>query len=238
MCPKDKLFKGYIQLETKLHAFSRVRTLYEKHLTFSPTAARTWISFAELELALEDDERARAIFELAVAQPELDMPELVWKAYIDFEEESGEFERTRALFERLLSKTAHVKVWIAYAHFEINADESEEEEVSTEAKERARKVFRRAYEELKKEGLKEERVVLLNAWKSFEGTHGDETSRGEVEGMMPRRVKKRRKLDDDSYEEYMDYLFPADEERNEGVLKLLEAAHKWKEAQKAMRGES
>lgn len=238
MCPKDKLFAGYIQLETRLHAFSRVRTLYEKHLTFSPTSARTWISFAELELALEDDERARAIFELAVSNPELDMPELVWKAYIDFEEESGEFERTRALFERLLTKTGHVKVWISYAHFEINADEEELEDgaVSEAAKERAREVFRRAYEELKRQGLKEERVVLLNAWKSFEGTHGGKEEREKVDGMMPRRVKKRRKLDDDSYEEYMDYLFPADEEKNEGVLKLLEAAHKWKEAQRAMQG--
>lgn len=159
MCPKDKLFKGYIELETRLHEFARCRTLYEKHIEFSPTNAQTWIRFAELEMALEDDERVRAIFELAVEQEMLDMPELLWKSYIDFEEESGEFDRTRELFERLLQKTDHVKVWISYAHFEINADEGVEEEdetVSEEAKSRARAVFERSYKSLKAKDLKEE----------------------------------------------------------------------------------
>jgi crooked neck len=55
------------------------------------------------------------------------MPELLWKAYIDFEEEEGEYDRTRDLYERLLEKTGHVKVWISYAHFEINLPEADEE---------------------------------------------------------------------------------------------------------------
>jgi crooked neck len=29
--------------------------------------------------------RARGLYELAISQPVLDMPEAVWKAYIDFE---------------------------------------------------------------------------------------------------------------------------------------------------------
>ena len=53
-------------------------------------------------------------------QPTLDMPELVWKSYIDFEEYEEEYDRARALYERLLKKTDHVKVWINYARFEIN----------------------------------------------------------------------------------------------------------------------
>ncbi|KAH0607087.1 uncharacterized protein H6S33_003075 [Morchella sextelata] len=239
-CPKDKLFKGYIALETRLHEFSRCRTLYENHIKFSPTNAQTWIRYAELEMALEDDDRVRAIFELAVEEESLDMPELLWKSYIDFEEESGEFARTRDLFERLLQKTDHVKVWISYAHFEINADEGGEEDaegndvVSDEAKARARGVFERAYKSLKAKDLKEERVVLLNAWKSFENTHGTPEDIKKVEEQMPRKVKKRRKLDDDSYEEYMDYIFPADEQANAGMLKLLQEAHRWKQAQAAL----
>lgn len=234
MCPKDKLFKGYIELETKLHEFSRCRTLYEKHVEFNPANAQTWIRWTELEIALEDDDRARAIFELAISQEMLDMPELVWKAYIDFEEESGEFERTRALFERLLSKTDHVKVWISYAHFEINADEEgDEETVSDTAKARARAVFERAHKSLKEKDLKEERVALLNAWKSFETTHGTKEELENVTKQMPTRVKKRRKLDDDSYEEYLEYVFPADKEANAGLLKLMQAAKQWKEAQKS-----
>ena len=108
-------------------------------------------------MALEDYDRVRAIFELAVDQELLDMPELLWKAYIDFEEESGEFDRVRGLFERLLEKTDHVKVWISYAHFEVNADEGEDEDtVSEETKARARKIFERAYKRLKEKELKEE----------------------------------------------------------------------------------
>ena len=161
MCPKDKLFKGYIELEQKLFEFVRCRTLYEKHIEWNPANCQAWIKFAELERGLEDLDRSRAIFELAVDQPVLDMPELLWKAYIDFEEEEGEYDRTRQLYERLLDKTDHVKVWISYAHFEINIPEEGEEEqedqpISEEAKQRARTVFKRAYQSMKEKELKEE----------------------------------------------------------------------------------
>ncbi|KAF3930458.1 hypothetical protein ABW20_dc0107543 [Dactylellina cionopaga] len=237
MCPKDKLFKGYIEMELKLHEFVRCRTLYMKHIGFNPANSQAWIKFAELERALDDFDRVRAIYELSISQQELDMPELVWKAYIDFEEEEQEWARTRLLYERLLEKTEHVKVWISYAHFEINvpdddaSEDVDEEVVSEEAKERARAIFEQGYKRLKDRGLKEERVVLLNAWKSFEQTHGTPVTIQNVEAQMPRKVKKRRKLDDDSFEEYMDYLFPADEQQNTGILKMLQTAHKWKQDQ-------
>ena len=237
ICPKDKLFKGYIELELKLFEFVRCRTLYEKYIAANPANTSAWIKFAELERGLDDPERTRAIFELAVEQPVLDMPELLWKAYIDFEEEEGEYERTRALYERLLEKTDHVKVWISLAHFEINvpeADEDEDEEaedrpISEEAKTRARKVFERAYKSMKEKELKEERVALLNAWKSFENTHGGEEDIDKVEKQMPRKVKKRRKLDDNSFEEYIDYVFPADDESAAKTSKFLSMVAKWKE---------
>lgn len=40
----------------------------------------------------------------------MDMPELLWKSYIDFEIAQQEPEKTRQLFERLLERTSHVKV--------------------------------------------------------------------------------------------------------------------------------
>jgi crooked neck len=43
------------------------------------------MKFAELEILLSDVERARPIYELAVSQPRLDMPELLWKSFIDFD---------------------------------------------------------------------------------------------------------------------------------------------------------
>ena len=77
------------------------------------------MKFAELEGLLGDAERARGIFELAVKQPRLDMPELLWKQYIDFEIEQDEHDNARALYRRLLSKTTHVKVWLSLAQFEF-----------------------------------------------------------------------------------------------------------------------
>ncbi|KAH0527696.1 hypothetical protein TsFJ059_002654 [Trichoderma semiorbis] len=243
MCPKDKLFDGYVDLERKLFEFVRCRKLYEKHVQYNATNCQTWIKFAELERGLDDLDRARAIFELAVSQPQLDMPELLWKAYIDFEEEEGEYERTRDLYERLLEKTDHVKVWISYAHFEINipeddeADEEQEEQpVSDEAKARARKVFERAHKSMRDKDLKEERVSLLNAWLSFERTHGSDADVEAVQKQMPRRVKRRRRVQDESggdnedvYEEYFDYVFPADDQQAKNLSNIMAMAQKWKQ---------
>jgi crooked neck len=261
MCPKDKLFRGYINLERQLFEFVRCRTLYEKQIEWNPSNSQSWIQYAELERGLDDLERARALYELGIEQATLDMPELVWKSYIDCEEEEGEYDRVRALYERLLSKTDHVKVWINYARFEINIpddgeeDEEEEEErpVSEEAKVRARAVFDRAHKVFKDKELKEEvcsssglgdnncridanslqRVELLNAWRSFENTHGSPEDIDKIEKQMPRRVKKRRKLEDDRYEEYMDYVFPADDKSAANLSKLLQRAHAWKQQSSA-----
>ncbi|KMU81431.1 pre-mRNA-splicing factor clf1 [Coccidioides immitis RMSCC 3703] len=216
--------------------FVRCRTLFEKQIEWNPSQTQAWIKFAELERGLDDLERARAIYELGISQPSLDMPELLWKAYIDFEEYEGEYDRTRSLYERLLEKTDHVKVWINYARFEINIpenedDEDEEKPVSEEAKSRARKIFERAHKVMKEKDLKEDRVALLNAWKSFEQTHGTPTDITNIEKQMPRKVKKRRKLEEDRYEEYMDYVFPADDESTANLSKLLQKAYQWKQEQ-------
>ncbi|KAJ3945583.1 NineTeen Complex (NTC) component [Colletotrichum fioriniae] len=234
MCPKDKLFRGYIELELKLFEFLRCRTLYEKHIEWNASNCQTWIKFAELERGLDDLERTRAIFELAVSQPVLDMPELLWKAYIDFEEEEEEYERTRELYERLLEKTDHVKVWISYAHFELNIPEDEEEAeeeapISKEAKARARKVFERAHKSMRDKELKEETVTLLNAWLSFERIHGGDDEIENVQKLMPRKTKRRRRLEDDSFEEYIDYVFPADDKQTQNLSNLLAMAQAWKQ---------
>ncbi len=63
-----------------------------------------------MESILGDIDRARSIYELAIEQPRLDMPELLWKAFIDFEIEQQEYDRARRLYSKLLKKTQHVKV--------------------------------------------------------------------------------------------------------------------------------
>jgi len=47
MCPKDKLFRGYIDLEIQLREFDNARKLYEKFLEFGPDNCTTWIKVKE-----------------------------------------------------------------------------------------------------------------------------------------------------------------------------------------------
>jgi crooked neck len=242
--PKNKLFKEYIELEKSLFEFDRARQLYTKWVSWDPSNAEAWKSFAELERGLADVERARAIYELAISEDVLDMPELLWKEFIDFEVDNEEYERARALYEMLLQKTSHVKVWTSYAQFEASVPDSEEEEATAEdedqmsdaAKSRVRTVFERGYKSMKEQDLKEERVALLRAWESFEKAQGSPEDLEKVQKQMPSKVKKRRRLDDDTYEEYMDWVFPADNESEKKLSSLLLAAQRWKQAQEAQSG--
>lgn len=98
------------------------------------------------------------------------MPEILWKAYIDFEvDEQGDREKARSLYERLISLSGHHKVWISYAEFEgssipLPRTMREEEEESEDAEPRvvagdptlARQVFDRGYKDLKSKELKAE----------------------------------------------------------------------------------
>ncbi|KAI9278918.1 hypothetical protein BDA99DRAFT_493443 [Phascolomyces articulosus] len=232
MCPKNKLFKGYIDLEMQLRDFDRCRILYSKYLEYDPSSCSAWIKFAELEKVLDESDRCRAIFELGISQPVLDMPELLWKAYIDFEISEEEYEKTRALYVRLLERTEHVKVFISFAQFELSIPYEDD---STEGASRARKIFVDAYDSLKKKELKDERVLLLEAWKDFEENNGDEDTQKVVQDKMPKVVRKRRKAADSTedniiWEEYFDYIFPDDQVQSRN-LKFLAQAQAWRQKQ-------
>lgn len=225
MCPKDKLFKGYIELEIELREFDRCRILYEKYLEFNTQNCTSWVKYAELESILGDSERARAIYDLGTEQPKLDMPEIIWKAFIDFEIENEEYDKVRVLYEKLLAKTQHVKVWLSYAQFEANNPGN-----SDNSMEKARGIYKKAYAELKQSASNEARVMVLEAWKDFE-TEDEKVQY--VESLMPKQIRKRRKIQsedgsDAGWEEYIDYVFP-DDESAQPSLKLLALAKKWKE---------
>lgn len=227
-CPKNKLLKGYIELELQLREFDRCRKLYEKYLEFSPENCTTWIKFSELETILGDTDRARAIFELAIGQPRLDMPEVLWKSYIDFEIEQEEFGNTRNLYKRLLQRTQHVKVWISYAKFELSID-------GPDRLQKCRQIFEEANKGMRSCEEKEERLMLLESWKEFEKEFGSDSTMDRVRKLLPEKVKKRRKLtaedgSDAGWEEYYDYIFPEDA-ANQPNLKLLAMAKMWKRQQ-------
>uniref|UniRef100_A0A9J8CT33 Crooked neck-like protein 1 n=1 Tax=Cyprinus carpio carpio TaxID=630221 RepID=A0A9J8CT33_CYPCA len=227
-CPKNKVFKGYIELELQLREFDRCRKLYEKYLEFSPENCTTWIKFAELETILGDSDRARAIFELAIGQPRLDMPEVLWKSYIDFEIEQEEYENTRGLYKRLLQRTQHVKVWISYGQFELSID-------SDDRIQRCRQIYEEANKSMQGCEEKEERLMLLESWREFEDEFGSLANKERVRKLLPEKVKKRRKItaedgSDAGWEEYYDYIFPEDA-ANQPNLKLLAMAKMWKKQQ-------
>ena len=228
LCGKEKIFKEYIAFELALGEVDRCRTLYSKYLEVYPENCEAWRKYAELESSVGEIDRCRALLELAVSRTSLDMPEVLWKCYIDFEIGQGEGSKARELFDRLLEKTGHVKVWISYANFE--AGEVGKGVVS------ARKVFDEAYTQLKEENLREERVMLLDAWRVMEKEKGTAEKVAEVEAKLPRRIKKKRMRTDPNtgvelgWEEYYEFIFPDDKKAGSN-LKILEMAAKWKKGQ-------
>ncbi|KAF2076735.1 hypothetical protein CYY_001992 [Polysphondylium violaceum] len=228
--PKGKILDAYITLEIELGNFERVRKLYEKYIEIMPENCTAWEKYAQLESELGETDRARAIYEIAVQQPSLDRPELIWRCYIDFEIEQKEFEMARLLYRRLLERTNHVKVWISFAQFEFNASGSN----STE---KARQLYNEAHRALL-DSDKEERLVLLENWKQFEEENGNQETLSQVTKKIPKRLIKKRviQLPDGSeggVEEYFEYIFPEEQSSLPNLsLKILERAQAWKKQKK------
>lgn len=236
---KAKIYRRYIAVEFRLHEVDRCRTLYKGYVANDPASCAAYIAFADMERALHETERARAILDIAIQQPVLDTPELLWMHYIDMEASLGELDRARSLYKALLQRTKHLKVWISYAKFE-HADAHSDAN--------ARRIFEEAEAYFKAEQLRDERALLLETWLDFEKdvAGGVDEAQGaaplpprvaEVQARLPRKVKKQRivKAEDGSdagIEEYWEYVFP-DEGSFTPNSKFLERARSWKKMKKA-----
>ena len=182
------------------------------------------MQFADLENTVGEVERARAIYELGVGQEALEVPELLWKNYIDFEIMQNEWKHARNLYERLLDRSKHVKVWTSYASFE--ADHVEDNDAAREIYRRGNEYFQQAIKTAKSEAesesiqnqatpssigqqsasgksnddwildLKEQRVMLLESWRKFELSLGAGNAENvkQVTDQMPKRVKRKRQV--------------------------------------------
>lgn len=120
---------------------------------------------------------------------------------------------------------------MSLAQFELSLD-SHDDRIA-----QARNVYEEANKSLRSNPDKEHRLMLLEAWKDFEDEYGDDSSRQQVADLMPKRVKKRRKIEAENnedanlgWEEYFDYIFPEDENAKPN-LKLLAMAKMWKQQQ-------
>ena len=234
--PKKSVFKAYIELEQTLGEIDRCRKLYEKMLEVFPDSCYAWIHYATLESNVEEIERARALYELAVSQELQDDPDALWKSYIEFEFEHKEYGLVRKLYDRLLDKSKHVKVWISRAQFQAKIDALAAREMFKQADIYFRDSIESAVSVVEGDTTavvsKEERLILLEAWRDFEAKHGDTVSLQSVVEKLPKRIKKKRMLKnadgtDAGWEEFYDYIFP-DETKSQANLKLLENVKKWK----------
>uniref|UniRef100_A0A0E0DEK7 Uncharacterized protein n=1 Tax=Oryza meridionalis TaxID=40149 RepID=A0A0E0DEK7_9ORYZ len=136
-----------------------------------------------MEKNLRETDRARSIFELAVAQPRLDTPELLWK--------------DKELYERLLDKTKHLKVWISYADFEASAGSSNGCEKSrNEQVQRSRAVFQRTFDYFRNSAseLQEEVSILLKEWLDKEISFGDVGDVNLVQSKTLSKVTRKRPI--------------------------------------------
>ena len=61
MCPKQNIFKGYIQLELQLGEIDRCRNIYAKFVSVMPYLCQAWQAFAQLEINLGETTRARYV---------------------------------------------------------------------------------------------------------------------------------------------------------------------------------
>lgn len=222
-CAKERIFLDYADLEMRLGNIDRCRTIYGKFLEIHPQNPKAWNVYIDLEDSVGELDRARALCNLAISQERLDMPELVWKRYIDLEVSHDELDEARQVWKRLLSKSNHVRVFIAYADFEA---------LTVKSMPNAREGLEQGLKHFKAEQRSEERAMLLEHWLKLEQENGDEKSVEAVEKRQPKRVQKRRQIpsedpSQEAFEEYMDYVFPDDKPEQQN-LKILEMAHAWK----------
>lgn len=258
--PKKKLFKFYIGLEKKLGEWDRVRKLYEKWFELSLVAENNLstinilLAYIDFEKSIQEHQRCVYLYELGVQLVEDDNIftkanplEYVIMSFIDYYKNEIRYAEARKLYRRLVEQVSTAKVWISFALFESSIptdsqlkafEESTDEEfefsINETHREKTRRIFKEANVLFKQKGLKEERAVVIQAWKQYEESHGSEESLNDITKKIPVIVKRRRLIEGEE-EEYLDYIFPEDEKEEEeaksakvsGLNAFLANAQRW-----------
>ena len=228
ICKKEKIIKKYIELEYQMGNFERCRKLYEKKIELFSNKSESWICYAKFEEELNENERVISIYEKALKFDLIEKPEKIWKNYIDFEIRNENYKKVRILYNELILKTEHVKVFISYALFEYSINHFEN----------MRNIFFKGNFLLSKKNLKEERFFLLENFLQCEKKIGNEIFINKIENLMPKKIKKQKKIEicdengnvlDYKWEEYFDYIFPDDKVKEVGI-KIKDIAEKWKKS--------
>jgi crooked neck len=67
-CPRTKILISYSQLELKLGNLERCRKINEKMVELFPHLVESWVFYANFENDLEEVDRARSIYDMAIQQ--------------------------------------------------------------------------------------------------------------------------------------------------------------------------
>ncbi|GFE53099.1 crooked neck family 1 isoform [Babesia ovis] len=215
-CRKPKLFQTYAQIELKLGNLDRCRHIHAKYIETWPFKPDSWLAFVELELLLEERERVRALCEAAIAMDQMDMPETIWNRYIEIEKGWQQYPYVRNIYERLLLKTTHIKVFKAYCDFEFEIG----------CLDNGRSIAERALDYYKASNHQVERAAMLAHLLKLEHTHGTEETVSKVRERQPKKVRRKRKMADGTTSEDIVYVFPEDGLQQS---KILQAALRWKQ---------
>lgn len=245
--PKRNVFRYYIQLETQLAEWERVRTLYEKWLETALLcdyyhgtllALPVLREYVQFEQNMGESQRCVALYSMAMEMStssttvKFTPEEALVTAYVDFLKEEFMYPEARAV---LRNRTHSVDSWIALALFESSILSPQQLEaleliegdtqfsIGEHHLKETRRVFNEAYNKYKAEGDGESALRLLEAWSTYEEGHGTEQALANVDKKRPTPVRKRREVDGVD-EVYTEYVFP---EIKPNISAFLANAQKW-----------
>jgi len=102
LCGKETIFIKYVALDLALGKIDCCQTMYTQYLKAVPYNCTVWKWYAELKHHVGKNGQTRAIYDLAISQPALDILEMLWKRYIDFEIGECKNDHAQKLYEQLL----------------------------------------------------------------------------------------------------------------------------------------
>ena len=203
--PSLKVFQFYLEIESKLGNFDRCRKLHERNIELNPNSSDNWIAYFNLEVEIGEYERARKIIRQTLDLSFLDNLELVWKTAIDFEIGQQNDLEVAHLYNTLLERTKHVKVFVSFALFYFSNSQFD----------KMRSTFEEAEVLYRKEKMNEERAIVVDNWFNCELQIGEKEHIQNVQSKLPKKIKKQRVLgegdsiydNDVQIEEYIEYVF-------------------------------
>lgn len=232
----------YIKLETKLKYFDRARKLYNKLIELYPEYWTNWLEYFNFEDSLGNDLRSYSIIEISIFESEfLNHTDkiLLINSVVDKLVENYNFKLARRLYEYMIELSGlNTNYIINRCLFELKVPSEEqiksyENENNTDdelaliiddsMKDNVRAQYERFLKKMKESNEVQKRIMILESLKKFEEKYGDSVKVQAVSARLPQIVRKVRNVDDNTKEEYIEYMFPEDEKEIEEQVNEFKA---------------